>query len=159
MSEKHRKTPIEIIGWREWVALPDLGISHVKAKVDTGARSSCLHAFKVTQFTRDGKAFVRFKVHPAQRNTTKTIDAEAEVYEVRSIRSSNGQVTLRPVILTTVKLLGQSWPVELTLANRDEMGFRMLLGRECFRGRFCVDAGKSYYGGKPKRRKTRGKDS
>lgn len=150
MSEKHRKTPVQVIGWREWVSLPELGIRHIKAKVDTGARSSCLHAYHVKQFSKDGKTFVRFKVHPVQRESFHTIEAEAEVLEFRSVRSSNGQTALRPVIITTVELLGESWPVELTLANRDEMGFRMLLGREGYRGRFLVDAGKSYYGGKPK---------
>jgi hypothetical protein len=153
MSEQHRKTPLPIIGWREWVALPDLGIRHVKAKVDTGARSSSLHAFHVKRFERDGKTFVRFKVHPVQRDTSRTIEAEAEVLEFRTVRSSNGQTATRPVIITTVEWMGRSWPVELTLANRDEMGFRMLLGREAHRGRFLVDAGKSYYGGKPKLKK------
>lgn len=150
MTDKQRKTPTAIIGWREWVALPDLGIEHVKAKVDTGARSSSLHAFDVTRFRRDEKDFVRFKVHPVQRDSSRPVEAEAEVLEYRPVRSSNGQVAKRPVIVTTIELLGQSWPVELTLANRDEMGFRMLLGREGYRGRFLVDAGRSYYGGRPK---------
>lgn len=157
MSSKHRKVPTQIVGWREWVALPDLGIPHIKAKVDTGARSSCLHAFHLKKFTRDGKTFVRFKVHPVQRKSLETVEAEAEVFEFRSIRSSNGQTSVRPVILTHVQLLGQTWPVELTLANRDEMGFRMLLGRECVRRRFLVDAGQSYFGGTHSRRKNRGK--
>ncbi|MEZ6130200.1 MAG: RimK/LysX family protein [Planctomycetaceae bacterium] len=157
MNAKHRKTPTQIVGWREWVALPDLGIPRIKAKVDTGARSSCLHAFHVKKFTRDGKTFVRFKVHPVQRRSTDTVEAEAEVFEFRSIRSSNGQSAVRPVILTHVELLGQIWPVELTLANRDEMGFRMLLGRECVRKRFLVDAGQSYYGGNIERTRTKGR--
>jgi hypothetical protein len=81
------------------------------------------------------------------------VEVESEVLEFRSVRSSSGKASQRPVILTNIALLGLVWPVELTLANRDEMGFRMLLGREAFRKRFLVDAGNSYYGGKPKRKK------
>jgi hypothetical protein len=83
------------------------------------------------------------------------ITTEAPVFAFRSVRSSSGKATVRPVIITRVSLLGVAWPIELTLANRDEMGFRMLLGREAFRQRFLVDAGRSYYGGRPKRRKKR----
>jgi len=150
MSSHSRTKLTEIIGWREWVKLPELGIPRIKVKVDTGARSSCLHAFNVREFERNGKTFVHFAVHPVQRNTRETVEVEAEVLEFRLIRSSNGQARRRPVIVTTVELLGQSWPVELTLANRDEMGFRMLLGREAVRGRFLVDSGRSFFGGTPK---------
>lgn len=142
-----------VIGWREWLRLPELGIRKVKAKIDTGARTSSLHAFGVQTFEREGKTFVRFKVHPLQKDTKKTVTAEAEVLEFRDVKSSNGQVTKRPVILTTVEALGDTWEVELTLANRDEMGFRMLLGREAVRGQFLVDAGRSFYGGKPPKKK------
>ena len=142
-----------IIGWREWVGLPDLAIPKIKVKVDTGARSSSLHAYDLEEFHHDGEKFVRFKVHPVQRKKDEVVETEAQVLEYRSVRSSSGKASMRPVIITNVALLGQTWPVELTLANRDEMGFRMLLGREAFRGRFLVDAGKSYYGGKPKRKK------
>ncbi len=148
-----QKRPLSVIGWREWLGLPDLGIRWIKAKVDTGARSSSLHAYDLHEVERDGVRLVRFKVHPVQRDTRKVVDSEARVLEYRSVRSSSGKASLRPVILTSVTLLGQSWQVELTLANRDEMGFRMLLGREAYRGRFLVDAGKSYYGGKPTRKK------
>ncbi|MBI1311982.1 ATP-dependent zinc protease [bacterium] len=144
-----------VIGWREWLELPDLGIRRVKAKIDTGARSSSLHAFDVRPFERDGKQFVRFRVHPLQRNNRQSVEAEAEVLEYRKVKSSNGQTSKRPVILTTVEALGEVWQIELTLANRDEMGFRMLLGREAVRGRFLVDAGSSFYGGGPKRKKTK----
>jgi len=145
------KTQLPVIGWREWVGLPDLGIQTIKAKVDTGARSSSLHAYDLDRFERDGHEFVRFKVHPVQRKSIDVVETEARILEYRSVRSSSGKATMRPVVITNVALLGQVWPVELTLANRDEMGFRMLLGREAFRGRFLVDAGRSYYGGKPKR--------
>jgi len=156
------KPRLPVVGWREWVALPQLGIAFIKPKIDTGARSSSLHASEVEEFERDGKTFVRFKVHPIQRNKKFGVKAEAEVLEYRNVKSSSGQKSRRPVILTEIQILGRTWPIELTLANRDEMGFRMLLGREAVRGRFLVDAGKSYYGGKPlakrkkKPRKTRG---
>ncbi len=144
---------LPIIGWREWVALPDLGIRRIKVKVDTGARSSSLHAFDLQTFQRDGQEYVQFSVHPIQRSAAGAVVVEARVLEHRNVRSSSGKATRRPVIVTNLSLLGHTWPVELTLANRDAMGFRMLLGREAFRDRFIVDAGKSWYGGKPKRKK------
>ena len=150
MSKREKQLPV--IGWREWVGLPELGIKSVKAKVDTGARSSSLHAFDLEQFVKDGDEWVRFKVQPNQRDTRKTVETEAKILEMRAVRSSSGKADLRPVVLTTIKLLDETWSVELTLANRDEMGFRMLLGREAFRRKFLVDAGKSYYSGKPKRK-------
>ena len=151
MKQRHAALPV--IGWREWVGLPDFGIKAIKVKVDTGARSSSLHAFDLQEFQRNGAKWVRFQVHPVQRNSEEAVELEAKVLEYRSVRSSSGKATTRPVIITTVELLGLTWPVELTLAGRDEMGFRMLLGREAFRRRFLVDAGKSYYGGRPKRQK------
>ena len=140
---------LPIIGWREWVALPDLGVSNIKAKIDTGARSSSLHAFDLVTFERDGQPYVRFKVHPLQRSSKETIVVEAPVLEFRKVRSSSGHAQRRPVIVTTVEAIGRKWPIELTLANRDAMGFRMLLGREAVRGRTIIDAAGSYYGGKP----------
>lgn len=150
---KKKAPDLPIIGWREWVGLPDLGIPTIKVKVDTGARSSSLHAFRVHEFDRDGMKWVRFEVHPLQRKKDKTVEVEAKVLEFRSVRSSSGKAAIRPVIVTQIRLLDNTWPIELTLANRDEMGFRMLLGREAFRGRFLVDAKNSYYGSKPKRKK------
>lgn len=137
------------IGWREWVALPDLGVTRVKAKIDTGARSSALHAFDLEQFRRRGHDMVRFAIHTLQRSSKRVIVAEAEMLDERIVRSSNGVNARRPVILTRVELLGESWPIELTLASRDEMGFRMLLGRQALRGRFLIDPGKSYLTGRP----------
>ena len=150
---KVQKSGRPIIGWREWVGLPDFGIRHIKVKVDTGARSSSLHAFDMELFEREGVRWVRFKVHPVQRKSDKTVECEAEVLEFRSVRSSSGRAAKRPVIITNISMMDITWPVELTLASRDEMGFRMLLGREAFRRRFLVDAGKSYFGGKPKQKK------
>jgi hypothetical protein len=144
-----------VVGWREWVALPALGIPAIKAKIDTGARSSAIHAFDVELFRRRRAHFVRFKVHPIQRDTETTIAAEARVLDHRHVRSSSGHADERPVIVTELELLGERWPIELTLANRDQMGFRMLLGREAFRGRCLVDAARSFLAGRPSRRRKR----
>ena len=144
---------LQTIGWREFVSLPDLGIPSIKAKVDTGARSSSLHAFEMELFNKDGLDIVRFKIHPQQRSITKVIEVETPVFDFRKVKSSSGESSVRPVIVTIVEMMGVAWPIELTLANRDEMGFRMLLGREAIRGRMLVDAGKSYFGGVPKRKK------
>lgn len=151
MPSKAQLVKLPIIGWREWVQLPQLGISKVKAKIDTGARSSSLHAYDLKYEDRDGQQWVRFKVHPRQKSTAEVVSAEAPVLEFRKVRSSNGHVTRRPVILSDVNVLGSIWQIELTLANRDAMGFRMLLGREAFRGRLLVDCGASYLSGTPKR--------
>ena len=144
---------LPVIGWREWVKLPDLGVKRIKVKVDTGARSSALHAYDLEEFTKDGEAWVRFKIHPVQRKNLKIVKAESKILDYRSVKNTGGKSTRRPVVVTNVTLLGITWPVELTLANRDEMGFRMLLGREAIRRRLLVDPGGSYYGGKPKRKK------
>jgi hypothetical protein len=138
-----------VIGWREWVALPDLGIPMIKAKVDTGARSSAIHVSELTTFHRRGVEMVRFVVQPAQRNPKPAVVAEARLLEWRRVRSSGGHASRRPVVRTTLELLGKRWKIELTLASRDAMGFRMLLGREAVRGRAVVDPGASFYGAKP----------
>ncbi len=137
------------------MGLPELGIQHIKVKVDSGARSSSLYAVDLKLFEKNEEQWVRFKVYPRQRSLKKMIEAEAKILEFRSVKSSSGHAKNRPVIVTRVKLLDQQWPIELTLANRDNMGFRMLLGREAFRGRFLVDGGKSYYCGKPEKKKGR----
>ncbi len=130
--------------------MPDIGVDAIKAKVDTGARSSALHAFDLERTYRDGIAVVRFSLHPLQRRTRPTVQAEAQVIDERRIRSSSGRTEVRPVILTTVELDGAAWRVELTLTRRDSMGFRMLLGRQAVRGRFLVDPGRSYLAGRSK---------
>ncbi len=152
VTPAHHRKSLPVIGWREWITLPDLGIRRIKVKVDTGARSSSLHAFDIEPIQKEGRDWVRFKVQPIQRSEF-FVTAEAELLEYRHVRSSSGEIDHRPVITTSVQILGQRWPIELTLANRDSMGFRMLLGREGFRGRLLVDAGRSYYGGKPMRKR------
>ena len=135
------------IGWREWVALPDLGVAAVKAKIDTGAKTSSLHALEIEEFRRRGALWVRFRMQPYQQQSQTIIEAEALLTEYRHVRSSNGQLDHRPVIRTRITLLGQTWPIELSLSDRHEMGFRMLLGREALRERFWVDPGASFRGG------------
>ena len=139
-----------IIGWREWVSLSDLGISKIKAKIDTGARTSALHAYDVHEYVDGNKNMVRFKVHPMQKDTLSVRLARAEVVDKRLVRDSGGKVTLRPVILTTMRMGDLKWEIELTLVNRDQMGFRMLLGRQALRGNLLVNPQKSYLFGKTK---------
>jgi hypothetical protein len=141
------QSQLPVIGWREWVALPTLGVPAVKAKVDTGARTSALHALEIEEFQRRKSTWVRFKVLPFQREDEKPLVVEAELLEYRHVRSSTGHLTRRPVIVTSIELLEQRWPIELTLTSRIEMGFRMLLGREALRGRFWIDPRRSFLSG------------
>jgi hypothetical protein len=145
------------IGWREWLALPDLGISRIKAKVDTGARSSSIHAFDVEIFRVHGRSRVRFKVAPSKKDEGKTARCDAPLHDMRWIKSSNGTRELRPVIRTRAVLGAERWIIDVTLTSRELMGFRMLLGREAVRRRFVIDPGRSYLTKRPKQslRKTR----
>ncbi len=138
------------IGWREWVALPDLGVSAIKAKVDTGARSSALHAYRLHVDTgENGVQYASFEIHPLQRSSTPSLPVRVPIAEWRRVRSSDGRQQLRPVISTRVTIAGRTVRTEITLARRDEMGFRMLLGRTTLRRRFLIDPGRSFLGGKP----------
>ena len=131
----------------------------MKAKVDTGARSSAMHVTDIVEFEKNGQQWVRFKIYPKQRTSKNEAVGEAKVLEYRSIRSSSGKAEKRPVIIANIRQPGKDspvWPIEVTLTNRDQMGFRVLLGREAIRNRFVVDPGLSYLGGKPKY-KMRGK--
>ncbi|VEP11410.1 conserved hypothetical protein [Hyella patelloides LEGE 07179] len=141
---KDEAPQLSIIGWRETLSLPELNVGRVKAKIDTGARTSALHAFHCQEFPLEDKTMIRFQIHPIQRNNQKTVLAEAELLEYRKVRSSGGHAQIRPVIITTIKLGEQQWQVELTLTNRDVMGFRMLLGRQAVRDRFLVDPSQSF---------------
>lgn len=144
-----KRTPQWIIGWREWLAIPDLDVPAIKAKIDTGAATSSLHAFDLERYRRSGVDYVYFNIHPLQRSHDSVRSVEAEVLDERRVRSSNGQVEERPVIRMKVKLLTRIWKIDVTLSNRDEMGFRMLLGRRALRGRFLVDPGRSFLAGTP----------
>lgn len=153
-SELRPNSRKPVIGWREWVSLPDLGVNHLKAKVDTGARSSALHAIDVEEIKVNGKPWVEFRLHPLQRSTKKTVTARAQLIDKRWVRSSTGRRTLRPVIRTQVRLGSTLWPIEVTLVRRDVMGFRMLLGRQAIRRVFLVDTSRSFLAGKPDKPKT-----
>ena len=134
-----------VIGWREWVSLPDLGVAWIKAKVDTGAKSSSVHAWDIE--VDDATGLVRFNLHPLQDDDSIEVAAHAALVDHREVRSSNGEVDVRPVIRTPAVVCGSRFDIELSLTNRDEMGFRMLLGRTAMRRRFVVDPGKSFVGG------------
>lgn len=140
-----------VVGWREWVALPQADVPWVKAKVDTGARSSSIHAFDLEAFERDGHDWVRFSIHPWQRSDDDHVELSLPVLDVREVRSSNGQVEKRYAVALDVTLAGRTITTVMTLSNRDEMGFRMLIGREALERGFLVDASRSYAGGRPKR--------
>ena len=133
-----------IIGWREFASLPQLQIERVKVKIDTGARSSALHAFNIQERSQDGKQIIRFQVHPRQRDSQTIITTEAELLEYRQIRNSGGKAQLRPVIKTNIQIGKEIWTIELSLTNRDVMGFRMLLGRQAVRNKFSIDPGRSF---------------
>jgi hypothetical protein len=146
---KIRSMPI--VGWREWMELPDLDISQIKAKIDTGATTSSLHAYDIKQYLRAGKKWVKFKVHPYQRDISLAVTCRAPVVDMRHVKSSTGVSTLRPVIMTSFRLGVHEWHAELTLVDRSEMGFRMLLGRNAMKGLFLVHPGRSFViGHKPK---------
>jgi hypothetical protein len=140
---------MQLLGWREWVSLPDLGIEHIKAKVDTGARTSALHAFFLEPFERDGEDWLRFRIHPLQKNDELVVESEARVIDQRSIRDSGGHAENRYVIETTILLGDKRVTAEVTLTDRESMLFRMLLGRTALKGRFSVDPGRSFTLGKP----------
>lgn len=152
VSERHSTSTAVTAGWREWVGLPDLGIEWVKAKLDTGARSSALHAFDVETFRRDGEQWVRFEVHPWQRSAADAVRAELPVHDERVVRSSSGHEQHRYVVRARLRLLDRTVTTDVTLTRRDEMGFRMLIGRDALRQGFLVDPGASYLGGRPRRR-------
>jgi hypothetical protein len=137
------------VGWREWVLLPDLGLPEIKAKIDTGARTSCLHAFSVEPFTKDGKEWVRFGIHPHQGDNKTEVYSEAEVTDKRMVSDSGGHQEERYVITTDLVLANQRWPIEITLTNRDTMLFRMLLGRTAMANKIIVNPGKSFLLGNP----------
>lgn len=146
--KRRKRKQLPMIGWREWVDLPQLNVHGIKAKIDTGARTSALHAWHIEPFDKDGEPWVRFEVHPVQRRNDVRVTCEAPLVDRRAVRNTGGKAEMRYVISTGVTLGNVSWPIEVTLTNRDKMGFRLLLGRSAVKKRFLIDAGRSYLGAK-----------
>lgn len=144
------------IGWREWVALPDLNLPALKAKVDTGARTSALHAFLIEPYNNDGVDMLRFMIHPIQLNDSLEVECHAPVFDFREVTDSGGHREMRYVIQSRLVIGNIEQTIEMTLTNRDTMRFRMLLGRRAMANRFVVDPGASYVNGKLRPRKLYG---
>jgi hypothetical protein len=138
-----------ILGWREWVGLPEFNIAQIKAKVDTGARSSALHAFIIDPYRKGGQRWIMFAIHPKQRHTDVSIECHAPIKDRRLVSDSGGHKQRRYVIETRLILGPSLITAEMTLTNRDGMLFRMLLGRTMMNSRFIIDPGASYLQGKP----------
>jgi hypothetical protein len=140
---------MQTLGWREWIALPGLGLDRIKAKVDSGARTSALHAFFVEPFARRGSDWVRFGIHPQQLDCDVAVTCEARVVDQRKVTDSGGHAERRYVIETLVAVGARQRSIELTLTNRDPMRFRVLLGRTALSGVYLIDPGRSYLAGEP----------
>ena len=140
---------LQELGWREWVRLPELGLPDMRVKIDTGAKTSAIHAFEVATFERDGKPWVRFKIRPRKRKPNLMHTCEAEIIDRRYVKDSGGHQEERYVIKTEAVLGKHRWPIEMTLTDRDTMNFRMLLGRRAMTNRFVVNPAASFMQGLP----------
>ncbi|MBI2977846.1 MAG: ATP-dependent zinc protease [Rhodospirillales bacterium] len=152
--EKKRK---RAAGWREWVSLPSIGVGSIKAKLDTGARTSALHAFNIETYWSNGELWARFFVHPYQENDAKEIACDARIEDIRIVSNPGGRRQRRLVIRTDIRLGDETWLIDLSLTDRDEMGFRLLIGRTAMHGNLIVDPDHSYLLGKRKRKKKKKK--
>lgn len=148
-----RLNPPFSVGWREWVGLPALGIARIKAKVDTGARTSALHAFALRPFTEQGQRKIYFDIHPMQHNADNLVTCVADVVDQRIVTDSGGHEEERYVIRTPITIALQTWEIEITLTERENMLFRMLLGRSALKGRFSVNPARSFITTKRKKKK------
>lgn len=147
------KNQLLTLGWREWVALPDLGLPAIKVKVDSGARTSALHAFYTEKYQLDSVDMVKFLIHPIQKNYDFHVECHAPIIDFREVIDSGGLKEMRYVIETCIVIGTVSWPIELNLTNRDTMRFRMLLGRRAIEARAVIDPVASYLNGKLRARK------
>lgn len=137
-----------MIGWREWAAFPDLGVERINAKIDTGAKTSAIHAHHIHVLDGDEGPWVEFTLHPHRRRKAPEIFCSTPLIDTRRVKSSNGRTEERMVINTPFRMGDQIWPIELTLTNRDEMGYRVLIGRDALADKFLIDPGASYLLGK-----------
>jgi hypothetical protein len=150
MTISSADSSLALLGWREWLALPELKIDRIKAKIDTGARSSALHAFYIDPYRRGHEQWVMFAIHPDQLNTTNVIECHMPVKDKRLVSDSGGHKQRRYVIETQIMLGSLTFNTEMTLTNRDSMRFRMLVGRSAMNGQFIVNPKVSYCQGFPK---------
>ncbi|MFO1435856.1 MAG: RimK/LysX family protein [Gammaproteobacteria bacterium] len=147
-NERDRHALLQV-GWREWVALPEFNIRAIKAKIDTGARTSALHAFSVERFFERGRPRVRFQVHPWRMRTDIVVSCETDIIDERVVTDSGGHSEKRVVIATDIIIADRRETIEITIADRDTMRYRMLLGRTAIRNRMTVDPSYSYRLGRP----------
>lgn len=150
--DKDVKTDSKIIGWREWVSLPDLDLVAIKGKIDTGAKTSSLHAFDIEIETKGAKSYVLFKIHPLQNDLSVVVNCRALLVDRRVVSDSGGHKEERYVIRTTLLLAGMKKRIELTLTNRESMKYRMLIGRAALK-HFYIDPTQSYLSGKSLKQK------
>ncbi|MBA6293905.1 ATP-dependent zinc protease [Colwellia sp. MB3u-70] len=133
-----------IIGSLETITLPDLAITDIQVRVDTGAKTSSLHVDNIKKFKKNGKVMVRFDLHPDVYNVENMVSCEAPIHDIRRVKSSNGTAEQRYVISTPVKLGSELWPIEITLTDRSDMSYLMLFGREAIGERFLIDPSKAF---------------
>lgn len=141
-------SPFIIVGWKEWVSMPDIMLAAVKAKIDSGAATSSLHAFNIKYVTIKGIRHVRYNLHPLQKSKKYSRSCLSVLHDMRLVKSSNGISKKRPVIKTLLNIANFSWEIELNLTNRDTMGMRMLLGREALSGKILINSGHKFLHGK-----------
>ncbi|MCE2992037.1 MAG: RimK/LysX family protein [Candidatus Jidaibacter sp.] len=141
-------SPFLIVGWKEWVALPELDLPIIKAKIDTGAATSSLHAYNIKYVSIKGISYVRYNLHPLQRNKKVIRSCLSKLHDKRIVKSSSGETEKRPVIMVTLKIGIFEWEIELNLTNRDSMGMRMLIGREALSGKILVNSAHKFLHGK-----------
>lgn len=144
-----------LIGWKEWCSLPDLKIPAIKAKIDTGAKTSCLHAIEIEPFKKNTIQWVRFILDPLQGDAKVLIKCNARVVDTRLITSSSGHKELRFIIQTMLHLGASKWPIEISLSNRESMRFRMLLGRDALKTHAIIDPAKLHCHGKHTKRQAK----